>query len=81
MKKVKYSSIDGTMVDVSKIPNIDRYVCTKYSPWTKNKSLWATHPDLIETSEALPGDVGIIHLEVKGFKCLNCNHMWYEYYE
>jgi hypothetical protein len=81
MENIWSTNLDGEHQLIKDVVKLDRFVCTKDNPWSREKCLYGIHPDAIIYPQAIPGDSGIIRNPIEGFKCPNCNHMWYEYYD
>ena len=79
MKKRIATTLDGRLINISEMITLDRYICTKNAPWSKDRCLWGEHPDAIE--DYPPNDSGICSdVDTIAFRCPYCNYYWYEHW-
>lgn len=77
MEKLFNSNLDGPRVKAEDMVSLDRYVCTKDAPWSREKSIFAVHPD----DEVMMDTVGTAMWKagyMVRIRCKNCGHQWEE---
>lgn len=77
--KLFESNVDGKPTRAEDMVLLDRYVCTKEAPWSRDKALFAEHPSRQYEGEGC--DPGMWRAGYRMlFRCLYCGHRWEEKY-